>query len=299
MTKTISIFKNLKNKEWKWHLLIPLVLIVFYVAYSVLPDSDVTGIKQFIHNNLFLHTNFHDFSFKPWGLLTFFLFHDNPVLLVINLAGFLVFSSLTSNVLGRKVIIPIYFVGNITAALFLIFFASLPFSKALTIPTITAGSSGGIMALLIVSAFYIPLKIVRFYGIFPVKLKFVGMALPALSIFFLVANKFAELQLQYLGGMLSGMLFAIAIRSGNVNPSNLKPVKKNRNIPVYHQIPEAEKLTNMAITEEEEEEEIVSPSEYVDYLLEKISRNGIDSLSQNEKDYLKSYSQSLNTHDRF
>lgn len=287
--KTFSIFKNIKNKEWKWHLLIPVILIVFYVIYNLIPDERMWGMKSFIHDNLFLQTNFSQFAFKPWSLFTFYLFHDNPILLIINLAGFFVFSSLTSNVLGTKVILPLYFIGNITGALFLVFFSSLPFSQSLNIPTFTAGSSGGIMALLIVSTFYIPRKIVRFYGIFPVKLKFVGMALPALSIIFLLANKFVDLQLQYLGGMFSGMFFAMAVRSGNVHPANLKPVKKKRNIPVYHQNIEADKL----IETKSETQEIVSPSDYVDYLLERISKHGLHSLSEEEKTYLKDYSQKL------
>lgn len=301
--KTIKFPNPFKNTVQNWHLLIPVVLIVFYLGYFFIPDEGAYNLKYFIHENFFLHTQFHEFVFKPWTLFTFFLFHENPVLLIINLAGFFIFSSLTSNILGKKVIIPLFLIGNMTGALFLIFFAALPFSKGLSIPSITAGANGGIMALLLVSTYYIPKKIVRFYGIFPVRLKYVGMALPALCLFFLVADKFADLQLQYLGGMVSGMFFALGVRSGNVHPNNLRPVKKKRNInyqtSLWEEV-ENERIkaatrvdTKVNVIVQVGIESFTKPSQYLDFILEKITDEGFESLSVEEKKFLENYSKKL------
>lgn len=289
----MAIFRRYKvrkqQRKLRLHMLIPVLLTGCYALWALSPHMQLPEIQVFLQNYLYLPTHIDDFIHKPWTLLSFFFFHENPTLLLINLGGYFVFSSLTSSLLGRKVVFPLFIIGNITGAVFLIVMTSWPVFGGLTIPAYTYGSSGGIMALLLASTFYIPLKVVRFYGLFPVKLKYVGMALPAISIIFLVADKFADLQLQYLGGMLSGMFFASAIRRGNVHPGSLKPVKKKkRSVPVFHGDTPSERQTV-----KRGEEEVVSPPEYVDYLLEKIHRLGMDSLQEDEKKYLDNYSKKL------
>lgn len=288
----MAIFRRYKAQKrqarFRLHMVIPILLVACYVISSLPSSTGMPEVQSFLRDYVYLPTHFTDFWHRPWTLFTFFFFHENPILLLINLGGYFIFSSLTSNLLGRKVVFPLFILGNITGAVFLVLLTSLPFAGGLNIPAYTCGSGGGIMALLLASTFYIPLKVVRFYGLFPVKLKYVGMALPAISIIFLVAGKFADLQLQYLGGMLSGMFFATAIRRGNVHPGSLKPVKKKKRIvPVLHGPSQPEKSTVKA------EEEIVSPQEYVDYLLEKILRNGMDSLQEDERNYLDNYSKKL------
>jgi len=291
----MAIFRRYKGKKrggtWRLHMLIPLLMLLCFLvsAASSWQQVNAPWLERFLTDYIYLPTHFTDFWHKPWTLFTFFFFHTNPVLLLINLGGYFIFSSLTSNLLGHKVVFPLFILGNITGALFLVIITSLPFARGLAIPAHTCGSGGGIMALLLASTFYIPLKIVRFYGLFPVKLKYVGMALPAISIIFLVAGKFADLQLQYLGGMFSGIFLAGLIRRGNVHPGSLRPVKKKkRTVPVLH----GEAHTD-AKKETAAGEEIVSPTEYVDYLLEKIHRLGMNSLHDDEKKYLDNYSKKL------
>lgn len=282
-----KLLKTTRTFRKNSHLIVPLVLIVFYVFWFILPNENQA--QAIVQSNLFLPTDLHAFIQKPWTIFTFFLFHENPIVFILNLAGFFIFSSLTGNLLGKKIVLPLFLFGNIAGAFLLLFFHALPLSQALSFPAYSSGSSGGIMALILVSTYYIPKKIVRFYGIFPIKLKYLGIVLPALSIVFLLANKMVDLQLHYLGGYICGFLFAVAIRRGHVNPSNLKPVRAKRKAPVYSYASSNLKST----LKPEVEPEIVSPEEYLDHLLEKISVHGMDMLTPNEKQFLADYSKKM------
>lgn len=268
---------------------IALPLVLFFATYKILARTD-QAVSDWILLHFRMPTSPELFLQRPYTIISSILLHTSTWGLISNLIGLIIFGNFTSMLLSKRVVAPLFILGGLLGNISLWFFKEIPLLAPYLEQIFVSGSSAGIMALAVISTFYMPDQIVRLYGVFPLKLKVLGRAILFLCFFMIFFKVNIGTQVISLGGALSGYLFLLLMKRGNSKSFNFSfigssKVKKSAKI-------EMKIIHNKPLTDDEYKEVQVSQKEYLDHLLDKIGRNGIDSLSKTELDFLKKFGNS-------
>lgn len=187
-----------------------------------------------------------NFFYNPWSIITHAFIHQGIFDLVFMLILLFFSCNSISNLLGEKITIYLFFVGIILGSIFFLFFSNSQ--------NILIGASAGISSLLIFLLFLSPNLELRFFR-FNIKFKYL-MALILFTDFlrFLSPGEFGIYS--HIGGYLAGTFYYFSIYG----------------LPKKYKKPRTIKPTNK--------------QKETDYILDKISRSGYDSLTSKEKDFL-------------
>jgi membrane associated rhomboid family serine protease len=198
-----------------------------------------------------------------WQFFTAMFLHDGPWDLLGNMLILYLLGRDVESILGQRHLLFLYFSGTIGGELGHLFL--MPSNCALF------AAAGGVAAVLVAYATILPeleLTSVVFF-ILPLRLKAKHLAYGVLGIALLlviVDRGSTVSHSSYLGGCAAGWLYAHLLGFGR--PSFLQRVLRQRRV-------EAERLRRMSADQ--------FMSEEIDPLLEKISRDGIASLTRSEK----------------
>lgn len=187
-----------------------------------------------------------NFFYNPWSIITHAFIHQGIFDLVFMLILLFFSCNSISNLLGEKITIYLFFVGIILGSIFFLFFSNSQ--------NILIGASAGISSLLIFLLFLSPNLELRFFR-FNIKFKYL-MALILFTDFlrFLSPGEFGIYS--HIGGYLAGTFYYFSIYG----------------LPKKYKKPRTIKPTNK--------------QKETDYILDKISRSGYDSLTSKEKEFL-------------
>lgn len=241
-----------------------------------------------ITENVLMPTDTELFSTKPWTLITSMFFHTSPLPFLANMMGILIFGNLTSLFFSKKVVVPLFFAGGLIGAVSIWVFKYLPLTHHLLDNAVIAGSSGGMMTLAMISSFYMPEQMIRLYGVFPLKLKFIGrtMLLFSIASIFLKYDEISNFL--HLGGALGGYVFLVMLKRYRLASAPIPFFSSRKK--VWQSAKVEMNITHNKPTVEHEYNEIqVNKKEYLDYLLDKISENGMESLSGSEINFLNKF----------
>lgn len=204
--------------------------------------------------------------FWPWQVITYAFLHGNGFHLFINMWILWMFGNPLEGALGTKTFVLYYFICVAGAAV----------THLLLVPDGAAiGASGGIYGLLAAFAVLYPDSIMYLFFVLPMKtvhaVWFIGL-LALASAMGSGGSRIAHFA--HLGGMVTGFLyFKIPVWT-----RSLRSLGSRR--PRFHVIrPDDEK----------EQEETDNLRIEVDRILEKISRSGIDSLTEREHETMRAY----------
>ena len=216
-----------------------------------------------------------------WTIVTALFMHDSLWHLFFNMFSLYIFGQMVAPVLGTKRFLALYFTAGIGGNL-------LWLLSNVTAPVGLVGASGAVMGVIMVSAMMAPdVEMYLLFIPFPVKLRTMAIVFLALEIFSQLTQPDSPVAyLAHIGGFVMGYLFAILFlkqfvrwdplrilgggntrRPGNANPYNWKVSGRNNN------------TTSSAgtaggpppVTQRE-----------LDMLLDKISKQGINALSEAE-----------------
>ena len=187
-----------------------------------------------------------NFFYNPWSIITHAFIHQGIFDLVFMLILLFFSCNSISNLLGEKITIYLFFVGIILGSIFFLFFSNSQ--------NILIGASAGISSLLIFLLFLSPNLELRFFR-FNIKFKYL-MALILFTDFlrFLSPGEFGIYS--HIGGYLAGTFYYFSIYG----------------LPKKYKKPRTIKPTNK--------------QKETDYILDKISKSGYDSLTSKEKEFL-------------
>ena len=244
-------------------------------------------IVNFITENISIPLSFQGLIHKPWTLITYMFTHFEVMHILWNLIILFWFGQILSEYTSPKKIIPLYIMGGIAGALItILLFTIIPaFHPYLDSPMV--GASAGITALIIASATLVPNYRMNLLFIGPVKLVYV--ALFVLFIDILNVATFDNLggNIAHLGGGLMGYVFVIEYKKGRdwtswINrffdwiKSLFKTSPKSKMKVTYKRgVSDEEYNYNKKVTQEQ-----------IDFILDKISKSGYESLSKSEKEIL-------------
>jgi membrane associated rhomboid family serine protease len=198
-----------------------------------------------------------------WQFFTAMFLHDGPWDLLGNLLLLYLLGRDVESILGQRQFLILYFFGVIAGELGHLFL--MPVNCALY------AAGGGVAAVLVAYATILPeLELTSMvFFVLPIRLKAKHLAYGLFAIAFalvILDRGGTVAHSAYLGGCVAGWLYAHLLGFGR--PSFLQRILRQRRV-------EADRLKRMSA------EEFMAAE--IDPLLDKISRNGIDSLTRNER----------------
>lgn len=279
--------RTLYNRNGVIHLII--LLATCYIAFhavkiamtiaSVEKIANLTEAKMWPYIALF---SVEQWLSKPWTLISYFFVEQKLMMLLVNLIWLYIFGSVVQTLLGFKEIFPMYLAVNlVTGILFLITNTFLPVSPHFMLNGMTFGIIGfGISALLIAPSF-------RFY----ISEHFSFPLWAAFLIFFVLSVVLRNNLMMYIlagfAGLASYLYTSLIKRGWRPGEKWFKVINKiNQYVDGESKNPEPI-LRNSILNEQHA---IHENERKLNELLEKIHQQGMESLSQKEKELLEKLS---------
>jgi membrane associated rhomboid family serine protease len=283
------------------HLLI--INVLMFLAYITLTRFHID-----LNDILGLHF-FKASDFRIYQLVTYMFMHGNFGHLFFNMFALWMFGNTLENIWGSKRFLLFYMVCGIGAGLcqelvqYIQYATSLAqyetvnmggriisMDSYLNMMT-TVGASGAIYGLLLAFGMMFPDSRIYLYFLFPIKAKWfvIGYAVLELILGFQGVDNVAHFA--HLGGMLFGLLLILYWRKNPAGPDKnfrkLKDIfqswkrksqmKYTRYEEVYDKMPRSDEDYNYQKAKKERD---------IDAILDKVAKNGYDSLTKEEKEFL-------------
>ena len=283
------------------HLLI--INVLMFLAYVTLARFNID-----LNDILGLHF-FKASDFRIYQLVTYMFMHGNFGHLFFNMFALWMFGNTLENIWGSKRFLLFYVVCGIGAGLcqelvqYIQYATSLAqyetvnmggriisMDSYLNMMT-TVGASGAIYGLLLAFGMMFPDSRIYLYFLFPIKAKWfvIGYAVLELILGFQGVDNVAHFA--HLGGMLFGLLLILYWRKHPAGPDKnfrkLKDIfqswkrksqmKYTRYEEVYDKMPRSDEDYNYQKAKKERD---------IDAILDKVAKNGYDSLTKEEKEFL-------------
>ncbi len=234
---------------------------------------------NFANEFLSMPSNLSKLAYKPWTLLAYQFSHSDLFHLISNMLILYFSGRIFTDFFLKKDTWLIYLLGGFTGAiLYLItfnFFTVFQNSNSTLI-----GASGSILAILFAATAYAPNLRVSIWGIFELKLLWLSFGFLLLDLITIPASN-AGGHIAHIGGALLGWFYA-RHKQNNLNWFSFNFFKeksmKNYKVEINKNVKTKTNKNNPSQDE-------------VDAILDKISKNGYDRLSKEEKDILFKASQ--------
>ena len=270
------------------------VLIILRVVLSL---SGAREIYEWILLQVMMPADIGAFLRKPWTLITYMFSHVDFFHILFNLLFLYWFGQLIMEYLGSKKFVNIYVLGGIAGGItYLLIYNLLPYYQAQVPGSVLLGASAGVSAIIVAAATLSPNHSFFLMFIGPVKIKYI-------AIFWVVFKSFAGLdgpnaggELAHLGGALLGFLYIVQLRNGHdigywVSGSldwigglfsRRSPIK------VTHRREKAYTASRTSYRSQQQQTGSVpkATQEEIDAILDKISAQGYESLTKEEKQKL-------------
>jgi membrane associated rhomboid family serine protease len=273
----MSFFENLKY-ELKKHNVLTILLITNVSVFFVINIS--SGIFNLpLYKYLALPLNISVFIYKFWTLFTYMFAHMDLGHIFYNLL-LLYFSARTFlNFLSEKQLFYVYVMSGLTGGITLLVL-SVIFPQTFG-GSILFGASAAVIGIVTALAMYIPNLQVSLFGVVEMRYKYYALLVFALtSIIDFNINTGGKIS--HFGGAAFGLLYGYMLKNGNdISRFSFLPKKKTSNLKVIHRNSEKKSDSSNQPTNQQT----------IDALLDKISKNGYDSLSKAEKELLFKLSQ--------
>lgn len=209
-----------------------------------------------------------------WQIFTYMVLHGSWFHILFNMLSIWMFAGEIELVLGQKKFILFYILSGLGAGLFISIMNYFAFSAYMLNP-VTIGASGAIYALFLAYGITWPEREVLIYFLFPVKIKYLLIVFGLIEFFGTLSSAMGSggniSHIGHLGGLVFGF-FIFKILSGQTGKSTgfFDQILKRR------RLEKKQKSIN----------ERIKAKEIIDTLLVKIAKNGIASLSPEERKML-------------
>jgi membrane associated rhomboid family serine protease len=232
--------------------------VVIYVV-----DALANGVLQnLLGLNTYLVWNRGD----AWRLIGYLFSHDlkSPFHILFNMLMLWMFGAQVLQDLGSRKFLWFYFLTGFFAGLVSLFFDVLTGGY-----TIYIGASGSILGLLVFYACMYPNREVLVWGLFPIRVKWLVAIIVAMDVLFFGRNQIANIT--HLGGVFFGFLYFFLYH------------QRERTLQWWRNWKQHQKSKNTLHLDQKSQ----AIMKDVDHILEKISKEGMSSLSFQEKRILK------------
>lgn len=221
--------------------------------------------------------------YRPWTIITHMFLHQGLWHMAMNMLILYWFGNIAGDLLGDRKILPVYFLGGLTGAVFYV----LSYQFLPNIVGIYAlGASAAVLAIVFTAVFTAPDYLIHLILLGPVKIKYIGLTILFFDIIGTAGSSNTGGHIAHLGGSLFGILFVYLLRNGTdlsswvykYKDKKSKQSKRKSKLKIAHR-------SEVLQTKKDLNDKSSTTSE-VDMILDKIKRNGYDSLTDEEKEIL-------------
>ena len=251
------------------------IFVITYIFKAVSALMQWNG--NFIFNWFSLPADLNAVFSKPWTLFSYGFLHGDFLHILFNAIVLYYFGNLFLNFFSKKQFYTYFFLGILAGGL--LFITSYNYFPALKNDvSYLVGASAGVTAVLVGLAAKIPHYAVHFRFIGAIKLWYIAAAFILLDIIQIPISNTGG-HLAHLGGALIGFLLTSQFNEGkklSTAFSSLSSSKKQKPLKTVYK---KAKPNSVSLDKNKEQKKI-------DSILDKISKSGYETLSQEEKDFL-------------
>ncbi|GEO06738.1 rhomboid family intramembrane serine protease [Adhaeribacter aerolatus] len=287
-----SIFNDIKNAfnrhDNSLNQLILINILVFVALILLrtilwLAQTDYFGT---IMSWLSLPSDPVDLLWHPWTIFTYFFTHRDWLHIIFNMLNLYWFGMLIREYLGSKKLVSLYILGGLSGAvLYLLFYNFVPFFIQRGSAEMI-GASASVLAIIVAAATLLPDYTFNLLLLGPVKIKWIAWFLVLLSVSGAVGDN-AGGNVAHLGGALLGYIFIRQLKNGSDMGRFIHSTwayisglfSRRPRMKVSYKNPATATYAASSASGKPSQNEI-------DFILDKISKSGYESLSKEEKQKL-------------
>lgn len=254
---------NIKNTTVEVKLLIAVstISILFMLLRIFNGVWYKTIIEQFA-----LFSDFKIFNYRIWQFVTYSFLHANFMHLLFNMLMLYLFSQLFFTFFNAKQLLKAYFLGGIAAGFFYFLVSNIVGMQSYVV-----GASGAVMAIFFTVVGYNPQMRVQLLFFSNIPIYYLAIAFLAFDFIQLFFDN-AGGHLAHIGGSIFGFLYGKTLGGFTITSTNQK---SKRHLRTVHKVNQTQNKTLQNNVQER-----------IDSILDKISKSGYDSLTQEEKEFL-------------
>lgn len=274
-----SIFKELWNKMFysgsRLYLFIGINTIVFLVLGLLRLEwlfTSTTSITDWLQYQLSVPAAPEQLLYKPWSIVMYMFTHTGLFHFFFNMLVLYWFGRIFEDFLNSKQFTFIYLVGGLFGALlYIAFYNIFPVFLVAKYNSLLLGASGSVMAIVVATATLLPDYSIRLLLFGDVRLKYLALVFVLIDVISIAGTNPGG-SIAHLGGALLGFIFIKQLQNGN-DWSKIFQQRKRLKVVKNPGIPP---VSSSKVPEQE----------LIDQILDKISRSGYNSLTQQEKEQL-------------
>jgi membrane associated rhomboid family serine protease len=265
--------------------------VAFFRLFALQPIFQTAGIKSVFSG-----------PFLPWQLITYMFLHGDFTHIFFNMFALWMFGLELEHLWGSKKFLIYYTICGLGAAL-----ANLLIAPFFTTVGPTIGASGSVYGILIAFGYLFPNRQIYIYFMIPLKAKYLVILYMALELFAVASQSESGIaHVAHLGGAVVGFIYLLITNKSKLSLfNNFKSGSSNNsfNRDTQYKPPEPQpqqKVYNATYKDidqrdykneiDERQKEI---QEKIDVVLDKLSKSGYQSLSDEEKRILFEESKKL------
>jgi hypothetical protein len=188
--------------------------------------------------------------------------------------------------LSEKQLLQTYIIGGFSGALFFILaFNFFPVFEAANRHAIALGASASVLAVMIAIATYVPQYTVNLVFIGPVRLKYIAIIFLVMDIFSIQSSNPGG-HIAHIGGALWGFVYIIALKKNFDFYAVFNIFKRSKLKVSYRNTDTSGQKSSRPVSDEEYNARKNEYAAKVDRILDKISKSGYASLTEQEKEFL-------------
>lgn len=273
----MSFIQNIKYELQK-HSKLTILLVTNISIFFIINISSGIFNSDFITLNMALPLNLNEFIYKFWTLFTYMFSHKDLGHVFYNMLLLYFTAHTFLNFLSEKKLLYVYIMSGLTGGITLLILSAI-FPQAFAY-SILFGASAAVIGIVTSLAMYIPNLPVSLFGIIEMKYKYYALLIFAVSTI-IDFNINTGGKISHFGGAFFGLFFGYMLKNGK-DISELSFLKRTKKptLKVVHN----NKYSKAPDTSADNQKAI-------DALLDKISKNGYESLSKSEKELLFKLSQ--------
>lgn len=251
--------------------------------------------------------------FYPWQLFTYMFLHGGFFHLLLNMFALWMFGVELENIWGQKRFLYYYLICGVGAGL-----CNLLIAPLFTSVGPTVGASGAIYGILVAFGYLFPNRNIYIYGLIPVKAKYLVLFYMLIEIFAVAGNNDSGIaHMAHLGGGVIGLIYLLIFYKGsgmnffdnqgfkNRFSSYTSSGSRNKTSSIFSNGSSASKNTKEDISNATYQEIEVTDykkqmenqdkltEERLNTLLDKVSANGYQSLTESERTELSQLSKKI------
>ncbi|REJ81807.1 MAG: rhomboid family intramembrane serine protease [Bacteroidetes bacterium] len=242
-------------------------------AFTLLQVADWLAVPAYLPKLLF----------KPWTLLTYMFLHWDFFHLLFNMLWLYWMGKILTEYLGPKKLFSTYILGGLSGAvLYIIAYNVFPLFSGALPGAFALGASASVLAITLAAATLLPDYPIQLLIFGQVKLKWLALVIVFLDLISISGSN-AGGHIAHLGGACFGYIYITQLRKGRDLAAGfnkfiaLFKIRKRQKMKVYRSEKGSDEQFNLNRKNKQER---------IDMILDKISKSGYGSLSQEEKDFL-------------